>query len=70
GEALSVQYAKWIGVVLIVLGVLGIFLPGGFGLVPLGGWDILLHILTGLVALYFGFRAAPTRPMEQRDLAT
>jgi hypothetical protein len=70
GEAISVQYAKWIGVVLILLGIIGIFSPDGFGLVPLGGWDPVLHIGTGIVAIYFGFRPAPTRPMEHRDLTT
>lgn len=70
GEAISVQYAKWIGVVLILLGIIGIFAPDGFGLVPLGGWDPALHIGTGIVAIYFGFRPAPARPMERRDLTT
>lgn len=40
---------RWVGVVLLVLGVLGIFAADGFGLVPLGGNDVWLHLASGIV---------------------
>lgn len=57
GEELSLQYAKVLGVVLIVLGVIGIFSPNFFGLMPIGGWDVALHLITGALAAYVGFKA-------------
>lgn len=62
GHALSVQYARWIGIVLVLIGVVGIFAPNLFGIMPIGGWDIVLHILTAVIALYFGYQAAATAP--------
>jgi len=38
-----------IGVVLLALGVLGIFVPNPLGLVPIGGYDIFLHLASGAV---------------------
>jgi hypothetical protein len=47
--ASAVLANRWVGVVLLVLGVLGFFVPDGFGLVPLGGNDIWLHLASGVV---------------------
>ena len=47
--ASAVLANRWVGVVLLVLGVLGIFVADGFGLVPLGGNDIWLHLASGIV---------------------
>lgn len=47
--ASAVLANRWVGVVLLVLGVLGIFVPEGFGLVPLGGNDVYLHLASGVV---------------------
>jgi hypothetical protein len=44
------------GVVYLVLGLLGFFAPAGFNLVYLGGHNIWLHLLLGVVLLYFGFK--------------
>jgi len=57
----AVLFAKVIGIVLIGLGVIGIFsasilaIFGSNGLLPLGGLDVLLHLASGAVAAYFGF---------------
>jgi hypothetical protein len=53
GQAVAVVYA-----VLVVMG----FIPGlntTFGLIPLHGHDIWLHLLLAGVAAYFGFVARP-----------
>jgi hypothetical protein len=60
----AVMVSRALGVVLVVIGLLGIAFPDGFGLLPLGGPDILLHIISGLVLLYIGFMA----PVEARAL--
>jgi hypothetical protein len=51
-------FCQVFGVVLLALGVVGIFLNSPLGLVPIGGVDIALHLVTGAVLAYFGFAAA------------
>lgn len=53
----AVSYAKITGIVYIVLAVLGFVDPTGFGITPLGGNDIWLHAVIGIVLAYFGFTA-------------
>jgi hypothetical protein len=60
----AVLVSRVVGIVLVVIGLLGIPFPEGFGLVPLGGPDILLHLLSGAVLLYIGFMA----PVEARAI--
>jgi len=50
-------YGQIGGVIYLVLAVLGFIDPTGFGLVPLGGNDIWLHAVLGVVLAYFGFTA-------------
>ncbi|MGH8873975.1 MAG: DUF4383 domain-containing protein [Acidimicrobiia bacterium] len=57
GEKASHQYAWWVGAVLIVLGALGLVSADLFGLMPIGGFNILLHLATGVLALYFAYAA-------------
>jgi hypothetical protein len=40
--------------------VVGFLAPNGFGLVPLGGTDVWLHLALGLPLAYFGFTANDT----------
>jgi NAD(P)-dependent dehydrogenase (short-subunit alcohol dehydrogenase family) len=47
------------GYIYIVLTVLGFVSPAGFGLVPLGGADIGLHCLLGVVMLAIGYLLKP-----------
>jgi hypothetical protein len=53
----SVSYAKITGVLYLVLAALGYFDPTGFGMIPMGGADIGLHLVIGAVLTYFGFTA-------------
>jgi hypothetical protein len=51
----TVEYARGVGIVFVVLTIAG-FLPQPLlGLVPLGGADIALHALTALLGLVAGF---------------
>jgi preprotein translocase subunit Sss1 len=61
--AAAVQSARWVGALLIVLGIVGFISADGFGLVPLGGNDIWLHLATGAILLatsFMGSEAAAT----------
>ena len=54
-EVNAINFCKIAGVVYLVLGALGFVQPDGFGLVPLGGNDVWLHLVLGAVLAYFGF---------------
>ena len=47
--ASAVLANRWVGVVLLVLGVLGIFVTNPLDLVPIGGNDVWLHLASGVV---------------------
>jgi hypothetical protein len=61
--ASSRTFCQVVGVVLLLLGVVGIFVAQPLGLLNIGGPDIALHLLTGGILAYFGFAAsgAPRR---------
>jgi hypothetical protein len=47
------------GVVYIVLAICGFFIPTTFGLIPIGGNDIYLHAVLGVIMAGIGFTAKP-----------
>jgi hypothetical protein len=53
--ATAVQANRGVGAVLVLLGLLGFVSADGFGLVPLGGNDIWLHLVSGVILLVGGF---------------
>jgi hypothetical protein len=53
----SRMYCQVVGVVLLLLGVLGVFVANPLGLLYIGGLDIALHLVSGAVLAYFGFAA-------------
>ena len=55
--SLAVMTTRGVGGLLLVLAILGIPFPDGFGLVPLGGNDIWLHAASGVILLAAGFMA-------------
>jgi hypothetical protein len=52
-------YARWVAVILGILGVMGLIrgLDSGFGFLPLHGHNVWLHLGTAVIATYFGWRA-------------
>ncbi|MGQ0643292.1 MAG: DUF4383 domain-containing protein [Gemmatimonadaceae bacterium] len=58
----AVQFAKIGGGIYLVLAILGFIAPTTFGLIPIGGNDIWLHALLGIVLLYVGLTAGKTAP--------
>jgi hypothetical protein len=55
--ARATAYCRITGVAYLVLAVLGLLAPTGFGLVPLGGHDVWLHAVIGAILTAVGFRA-------------
>lgn len=53
----AIQVTRGVGAVLVLLGLLGFVAADGFGIVPLGGNDIWLHLATGAILLATGFMA-------------
>jgi Domain of unknown function (DUF4383) len=53
----ATQFAKVAGGIYVVLAILGLVAPTTFGLIPIGGNDIWLHALIGIVLLYVGLTA-------------
>lgn len=56
------NYAQIAGVLYLILAVLGLVVPDTFGLIPIGGNDIWLHALLGLVLAGVGFTAKAATP--------
>jgi uncharacterized membrane protein len=50
-------YCQVVGVILLLLGVIGIWIANPLGLLYIGQADIPLHLVTGAVLAYFGFAA-------------
>ena len=56
------SYARVAGALYLVLAVVGLVVPNGFGFVPLGGNDVWLHLVLGVVLAGVGFTARELRP--------
>jgi hypothetical protein len=56
------SYAQIAGVLYLLLAALGFAVPNGFGFVPLGGNDVWLHLVLGLVLAGVGFTARELQP--------
>ena len=52
-------YAQATGVIYLVLAICGLVIPTTFGMIPIGGADIGLHAVLGLVLAGVGFTAKP-----------
>lgn len=65
GYSAAVTYARAVAVIYALLFVLGLIpaLSTLFGLLPLYGHDVWLHLLLAAIAAYFGF-VAPGRKVE------
>jgi hypothetical protein len=50
-------FCQVVGVILLLLGVIGVFVANPLGLLFIGELDIPLHLVTGAVLAYFGFAA-------------
>jgi len=57
-DARAVAFCRWFGVTLIVLGLIGYSRPNPFGVIPIGGLDVWVHVASGLVLALAGFLGA------------
>ena len=55
GPVLARTFCQVAGAALAVVAVLGIVVPNPLGILPIGGLDIGLHVLSALVLMYVGF---------------
>lgn len=51
----AVAYCKLGGMIYLALAVIGIVAPTGFGLIPIGGNDVFLHTVLGVLLVWAGF---------------
>ncbi|HXW76586.1 MAG TPA: DUF4383 domain-containing protein [Candidatus Eremiobacteraceae bacterium] len=56
----AATYCKTFGVILLLIGVLGFFVPNLFGILPIGGNDPWIHLASGVVLAIGGFATAPS----------
>jgi hypothetical protein len=55
GAKASVTYALGSGAAYLLLGVMGLFTDSLLGIVPIGGYDVVLHLVLAVVLAGFGF---------------
>ncbi|GIP38924.1 hypothetical protein J31TS4_22040 [Paenibacillus sp. J31TS4] len=60
-EPSAVLYAKLVGIIYLILGSLGFFSPGAFGMMELEMAENLLHLFVGALGTYLGFVYAESR---------
>ena len=65
GERSSVIYALGSGAAYLLLGVLGMFTDSVLGLVPIGGYDVVLHLVLAVALAGCGFWAMWFAPQRQ-----
>lgn len=53
--SVALNTVRFFGIAYALLAVIGVFAPEGFGLLPLGGVELAIHILTAIVLIYVGF---------------
>ena len=59
GTAASRTFCQVAGAALALLAILGVILSNPFGVLPLSGADVGLHLISALVLLYVGFAGSP-----------
>jgi hypothetical protein len=60
----AIVYALGSGAAYLVLAIVGLLSPMLFGMVPIGGYDILLHLVLAVVLAGAGFWAAWFAPQQ------
>jgi hypothetical protein len=60
-ESGAISFCKTFGVILLIVGLLGFVQPNLFGILPLGGYDIWIHLITGAILAFAGFSATAPR---------
>lgn len=53
-EAQAGPALRGLGIVLIIIGIVGLFWKNPFNIIPIGGPDVALHLVTGVIFLWAG----------------
>jgi hypothetical protein len=69
GYGASVLYARVGGVAYLLLAVIGFFMPVLPGVMPIGGYDVWLHLVLGAVLAAVGFAARSPVPAVDPGLS-
>jgi hypothetical protein len=64
-EGASVTYALGSGLAYMLLGVIGLFTDSLLGMVPIGGYDVVLHLVLAVALAGCGFWAMWFAPQRQ-----
>lgn len=64
-EKASVAYALGSGAAYLLLGVIGMFTDSLLGMVPIGGYDVVLHLVLAIALAGCGFWAMWFAPQRQ-----
>ena len=70
GYGAAVTYARIAGVAYLLLAVLGFFMPELPGFMPIGGYDIWLHLALGVALTIVGFTAREHARTADRTYTT
>lgn len=66
--SMAILVLRAFGVAYLLLGVIGLFAPNGFGIMPLGGAEMIIHFLTAIIFLGVGFMM-PGEAVDSRSTA-
>ncbi len=64
--ATALMVVRAFGVAYLLLGIIGLLAPNGFGIMPLGGGEMIVHFLTAIVFLVVGFMM-PVSDVDSRS---
>ena len=67
--ARSIGYALGSGAAYLLLGVLGLFTTSLLGIIPIGGYDVYLHLVLAVALASFGLWAMWSAPEPERATA-
>jgi hypothetical protein len=56
----AATFCKTFGVVLLLIGLIGFMTPNLLNILPIGGYDVWIHLVSGAVLAYAGFATSPS----------
>jgi hypothetical protein len=66
-EENAIKFAKTVGIIFVVLGILGIVLPDMLGLMHMENAENVLHLVVGVIGLYLGFTAQTIQTVKLKS---
>jgi hypothetical protein len=60
----ATMYAAISGILYLILAALGFFAPTAFGMLPIGGYDIIMHFALAIILIGFAFMASMREEVE------